>query len=81
VMALKELVQAAGLQHPNDITALHIVRRTAAGDVRLLANQLPMVKAGSLLAAMQGQGPWPHPVFETYWPLARSDSFSAAMPT
>ena len=27
--ALKELVQAAGLNHPNDITAAHIMRRSA----------------------------------------------------
>jgi len=39
--ALRELVQAAGLQHPNQISATHIVRRTADQEVRLLASLLP----------------------------------------
>jgi glutamate synthase domain-containing protein 2 len=73
--ALKELVQAAGLEHPAQITALHIVRRLDAHDVRLLANVLPFVKPGELLAAIEGRADWPHKVFELYWPLARSDSF------
>ncbi|MDP3082190.1 MAG: FMN-binding glutamate synthase family protein [Rubrivivax sp.] len=75
--ALKELVQAAGLEHPNRITASHIVRRTADHEVRLLVNQLFFVKPGAVLAAASGQGDWPHKVFELYWPLARSDSFAA----
>jgi glutamate synthase domain-containing protein 2 len=73
--ALKELVQAAGLNHPGEISASHIVRRMADNDVRLLANHLPFVKAGALLAAAAGQGEWPHPVFKQYWPLASSGSF------
>ncbi len=76
--ALKELVQAAGLDHPNQITAAHIVRRMADHDVKLLANQLAFVKAGSLLAAIEGRGEWPHNVFRLYWPLAQADTFSAA---
>ncbi len=76
--ALKELVQAAGLDHPNQITASHIVRRMADSEVRLLANQLSFVKAGSLLTAIEGRGDWPHNVFRLYWPLAQSSSFQAA---
>ena len=75
--ALKELVQAAGLDHPNQITAAHIVRRMADNDVRLLANQLSFVKPGALLAAVEGRGDWPHNVFKLYWPLAQSRSFQA----
>jgi glutamate synthase domain-containing protein 2 len=78
--ALKELVQAAGLQHPGDITANHIVRRMDDGSVSLLANQLPFLKPGELLAAINGQGAWPHRIFASYWPLARSDSFAARVP-
>jgi glutamate synthase domain-containing protein 2 len=78
LQALKELVQAAGLDHPNQITASHIVRRMADHDVRLLANQLPFVKPGALLAAIDGRGDWPHNVFRLYWPVAQSDSFAAA---
>ncbi|MCZ8109658.1 MAG: FMN-binding glutamate synthase family protein [Betaproteobacteria bacterium] len=75
LMALKELVQAAGLQHPGEITASHIVRRVSQGDVRLLANQLPFLKPGALLAAVEGRGEWPHNVYRQYWPLAQSSSF------
>jgi glutamate synthase domain-containing protein 2 len=76
--ALKELVQAAGLEHPNQITANHIVRRASDSDVRLLANQLPFVKPGALLAAIEGRGDWPHNVFRLYWPRAQAGSFQPA---
>ncbi len=76
--ALKELVQAAGLRHPNEISAAHIVRRRADHDVRLLANQLSFLAPGALLAAIEGSAPWPHKVYELYWPLSRSDSFAPA---
>ncbi len=74
--ALKELVQAAGLQHPNDIGALHIVRRGADHEVRLLANVLPFVPPGALLAAARGEADWPHNVYRHYWPLASAHSFA-----
>ncbi len=76
--ALQELVQAAGLQHPGQITASHIVRRMSDSSVKLLANQLSLVEPGALLAAIEGRADWPHNVFRLYWPMARTDSFSAA---
>ena len=75
--ALKELVQAAGLQHPGELTASHIVRRITEHDVRLLSTLLPTMEPGALLAAERGECPWPQPVFEMYWPIARSHSFQA----
>ena len=78
--ALQELVQAAGLDHPNQISAAHIVRRVADGEVRLLANLLTTVQPGALLAAERGEADWPHPVFSLYWPLARADSFAPMVP-
>jgi glutamate synthase domain-containing protein 2 len=74
--ALKELVQAAGLQHPNEITANHVVRRVAGDKVKLLANHLEFVAPGALLKAMRGEADWPHNVYKVYWPLARADSFA-----
>jgi hypothetical protein len=56
---------------------VHIVRRLADGEVRLLANLLSFVQPGELLAAAEGHAAWPHKVYEMYWPLARADSFSA----
>lgn len=70
--ALKELVQAAGLQHPREVTASHIVRRTNDHEVKLLANLLPFVKKGALL-----DGELPHAVFRLYWPMASAKSFAA----
>jgi glutamate synthase domain-containing protein 2 len=77
--ALKDLVQAAGLQHPRDIGPEHIVRRTSEHQVRLLANELSFVAPGALLEAMEGRVAWPAPVFSLYWPMARADSFGAAV--
>ena len=78
--ALQELVQAAGLLHPNQISASHIVRRVADGEVRLLANLLVTVPPGALLAAEKGEADWPHRVFSLYWPLARANSFAPISP-
>jgi glutamate synthase domain-containing protein 2 len=71
--ALKELVQAAGLTHPGQISASHIVRRTSDHGVKLLANLLPFVVPGALLA-----GDTPHQVFRIYWPMAQASSFTVA---
>ena len=78
LIALKEMVQAAGLSHPEEITASHIVRRISVSDVRLLANLLPHVRPGELLDAIDGRCDWPHNVFQVYWPKASAHSFTAA---
>ena len=70
--ALKEMVQAAGLQHPQDITAFHISQRISEGEVRLLANVVPRVKAGSLLDENIGDD---HKVYKNYWHKVSADSF------
>jgi glutamate synthase domain-containing protein 2 len=71
--ALKELVQAAGLKHPRDITAHHIVRRITDTEVRLLANLITRVEPGSLLSADLSKQ---HNVFKLYWPMAHAERFS-----
>ena len=73
--ALQELVQAAGLNHPNDITADHIVRRVSGVEVKRLSNLLPYMKPGELLAAERGEAPWSQAAFEQYWLRARAESF------
>jgi len=72
MMALKELVQAAGLDDPAGISADHIVRRNSEHGVKLLSNLLPFVKTGELL-----DGESNLQVFRTYWPMASASSFSA----
>lgn len=74
--ALQELVQAAGLRHPQDITAHHIVRRITDTEVRLLSNLITRVKPGALLGPLDAQ----HNVFRLYWPLANAHNFQATEP-
>ena len=73
--ALKELVQAAGLQHPNELTAHHIVRRLTDTEVRLLAHLLMNIAPGALLQADISALP---NVFKQYWPMASADRFAAS---
>ncbi|WP_439588667.1 FMN-binding glutamate synthase family protein [Hydrogenophaga sp.] len=70
--ALKELVQAAGLLHPREITAHHLVRRVSENEVRLLSNLLPHTPAGALLTDVAAQ----HAVFTTYWDRSSAERFS-----
>jgi glutamate synthase domain-containing protein 2 len=72
--ALKDIVQAAGLEHPGDISAHHIVRRVSENDVRLLANLVPQMPNDGLLSGELGAQ---HKVFSLYWPLASATSFQA----
>jgi hypothetical protein len=63
--------RAAGLEHPREISATHIVRRHAQDGTKLLANLLPFIEPGALLEAR-----FERPVFQTYWPLAQAGSFA-----
>ena len=76
LFALKELMQAAGLHHPSEITADHIVRRVSGTEVRRLSNLLPFATEGALLAAERGEGAWPQAVFEQFWGRVSADSFA-----
>ncbi len=72
--ALQELVQAAGLQHPGEINAHHVMRRVTDTEVRSLADLLPQVKTGALLGGdLQGLPE----IFRTHWPTARAERFAA----
>lgn len=74
--ALKELVQAAGLHHPGEITAHHIVRRTSDSQVHLLANTILRVEPGALLGPLDEQ----HNVFKMYWDRASAHTFQSTQP-
>ena len=72
--ALKELVQAAGVQHPNEINAHHIVRRTGDHTVDSLAHALLReIPEGSLLKDTLEKLPM---VYQHHWPKASADSFA-----
>ncbi len=69
--ALQELVQAAGLNDPSELRAHHIVRRTSSSEVHLMSDLLKYLEPGDLLT-----GNYRYPLYEKWWPLARSDSFA-----
>ncbi|OYT89205.1 MAG: FMN-binding glutamate synthase family protein [Burkholderiales bacterium PBB6] len=76
--ALQELVQAAGLKHPGEISPQHIVHRVGGDQVKLLIHHLPFLKPGQLIEAIEGRADWPHGVYKMYWPLSQPDSFTPA---
>ena len=72
VLALAEVLAAAGLDHPADLKPHHISKRTALGRVETFDQIYPFLKPGELLSGTQD------PRFKDAWPKARSDSFSPA---
>jgi len=73
--ALKELVQAAGLNHPQEIGAHHIVRRVTDTEVRLLSKLIMQMPPGALL---KEPIELPYSVFRDHWTHASADSFQRA---
>ena len=70
--ALQELVQAAGLDHPSQISTEHIMRRVGDTDVRPLSQLIVHLKSGALLANnAKLEGVW-----RDYWPRASASSFA-----
>ena len=69
--ALKELVQAAGLNHPEEIGPEHVVRRISSTEVRSLAVLHRFLKPGDLLSDRLPD----HPVYQVFWNEARADAF------
>ena len=71
--ALRELVQAAGLEHPQDITAHHIVRRTTNRKVVSLAQlSLSQLPDNALLKDDLRGLPL---IYQNHWATAKSDTF------
>ncbi len=68
--ALGELLQAAGLTHPEQLRAHHVVRRISSAEVKLLSAIYPELEKGDLLA-----GNYRLKIFEICWPLAQAHSF------
>ena len=71
LLALKELLQAAGVSHPHGLGPEHIIRRTSAFEVRSMAMNYPWLQPGELRHGLPE-----HRVFRRFWPKARPDSFS-----
>lgn len=72
LLALRELIAAAGLTHPRELGPEHVIRRISSTEVRSLATLHVWAMAGELLT-----GTPESPVFKVFWDHARSDSFAA----
>lgn len=70
--ALRDLLCASGLQHPEQLGPEHILRRVSATEVQSLAATFRFVGAGELL----GDTLPDHAVFRDFWHVSRSDSFT-----
>lgn len=71
--ALQEVIAAAGLQHPNQLTPEHIIQRVDPVTVRSLGAQYPYLNPGDLLRPDYLPE---HAVFQRFWRDSRADSFS-----
>ena len=70
--ALKELLEAAGLYHPAELTRRHIVRRLSASKIKLAEQIYPNVEDSALL----NNGSIRDPRLSSYWDRMDKSSFS-----
>ncbi len=70
--AMRDMLVAAGLEHPDELGPEHILRRVSPVEVRSLAALYPFLKQGELLDGVSTN----HAVFREFWDVARSDSFA-----
>ena len=70
--ATAEMIAAAGIQHPSQLEAKHLVRRVSATEIRLFSHLHYFLKPGELLSGnIEGE------FYERIWRMALSDSFAA----
>ena len=72
VLALRDLLQAAGLSHPRELGPEHVIRRVSSHEVRSLASLYRFLEPGELL----GDHVPEHAVFQRFWAIARPDTFA-----
>ena len=72
VLALAEVLAAAGLDHPAGLRPRHISKRTAFGRAETYEQIYRFLKPGELLSGTDD------PRFKDIWPRVRPDSFSVA---
>ncbi|WP_372013282.1 FMN-binding glutamate synthase family protein [Pseudoxanthomonas sp. 10H] len=68
--ALRDLLCAAGLEHPSELGPEHILRRVSPVEIRSLAALYRYLRPGELLHGIPE-----HAVFHDFWAEARSDAF------
>lgn len=67
---LAEMLEAAGLQHPDELGPEHIIRRVSSNEIQSYDKLFTFLKPNELLEDNSR-----HTVFQNYWEEARSDSF------
>jgi glutamate synthase domain-containing protein 2 len=68
--ALAEMLAAAGLEHPSQLKAKHLVRRLSATEIKLFSQLHVFLKPGELLTGeLSGE------FYPRMWAMARADSF------
>jgi glutamate synthase domain-containing protein 2 len=74
VHALAEMLGAAGLSHPSELTRKHVVRRISSSEIRLADQIYPRVDTGALLHG----GLVEDPRLQNFWPRMSGASFRPA---
>lgn len=70
--ALGEMLAAAGLSHPSQLEARHLVRRVSASEIKLFSQMHVLLKPGELLdGSVQGE------FYSRMWQMAQAESFDA----
>jgi len=72
MVALRDLLCAAGLSSTTELGPEHIVRRVSEMHVSSLANIYQFLQRGELLSGV----PERHAVFRNYWEITRADTFA-----
>ncbi|TYT24808.1 FMN-binding glutamate synthase family protein [Luteimonas viscosa] len=69
--ALRDLIGAAGLEHPSQLGPEHILRRVSPTEVRSLSALYRFLEPGELLDRVPE-----HAVFRTFWQMSSADTFA-----
>ncbi len=72
---LKEIVAAAGLDHPSELIPEYIKQRVGPTEVKSLEEVYEFLQPGELVAGTD------HPIFARYWNWATAESFKAKAST
>lgn len=72
LMALADMLAAAGVAHPDNLGPQHLHRRISSTEVRQVSELYTFLASGALV-----EGGCPDPFYNANWAMARADSFDA----
>lgn len=73
LLGLAEMLAAAGIEHPSQLEARHLVRRVSDTEIRLFSQLHHFLQPGELLSGQIGSE-----FYERMWRMACAESFSSA---